>query len=117
MSKLLQKHCVPCEGGTAPLSRAQAEEYLLAAPGWTISDDGKKISHEVVCKDFMTAVKQINEIATLAESEGHHPDIHLTSWNHLLVELWTHAIGGLSDNDFIMTAKINRILGTQQTSS
>lgn len=106
----VSKHCIPCEGGTAPLTRAQADEYVLAAPGWTISDDGKKISREIVGKDFMTAVKYINQIATLAESEGHHPDIHLTNWNHLRVELWTHAIGGLSENDFIMAARINELL-------
>lgn len=107
------KKCVPCEGGTEPLTQTKAEEYLAAIPGWVLSDDFKKISREFQLKDFMLAVKFVNQIADIAESEGHHPDLAIFSWNHVRVQLWTHAIGGLSDNDFIVAAKVNQLWGQQ----
>ncbi len=109
----LHKKCVPCEGGVDPLARAKAEEYLVVVPEWRLSADAKHISRELKFKDFVSAVAFINELAKLAESEGHHPDIHLTGWNNVRVELWTHAIGGLSENDFIVAAKANQILSAQ----
>ncbi len=109
MINFTTKHCVPCEGGVEPLAPAKVQEYLSAVTGWEVLADNKKIWREIIFKDFVTAISFINKVATLAESEGHHPDLHLTSWNHLKVELWTHAIGGLSDNDFILAAKINSL--------
>jgi|SRR3989344_2746547 len=103
---LLNKKCVPCEGGVDPLSKEQIEGYLKITPGWTLSGDGKKISKEYKFKDFIGAINFINNVAELAESEGHHPDIHI-NYNKVLLELWTHAIGGLHDNDFILAAKID----------
>jgi 4a-hydroxytetrahydrobiopterin dehydratase len=111
MADFLHQKCVPCEGGVDPLTRAKAEEYLVAAPGWVLSQDVKHLAREIKFKDFVSAIAFINMLAKLAESEGHHPDIHLTGWNHVRVDLWTHAIGGLSDNDFIVAAKANRIVG------
>lgn len=108
---LVHKKCVPCEGGTKPLTREQAKPYLEAVTGWAMSADGKKISRDFTFKDFVSAVKFINLLADIAESEGHHPDIHLMGWNHVNIELWTHAIGGLSDNDFIIAAKTDQMLG------
>ncbi len=110
MHDFTKKHCVPCEGGVDPLTKAKAEEYLSVVPGWVLVSDVKHISRELVFKDFVSAMAFVNELAKLAEAEGHHPDIHLTSWNHLQVTLWTHAIGGLSENDFIVAAKTNHML-------
>lgn len=77
--------------------------------GWAVSPDLKKISREFVFKDFVEGVIFVNEIAHLAEEEGHHPDLKLHAYKKVLVELYTHAIGGLSENDFILAAKINEI--------
>ena len=105
---------MPCEGGVAPLTKAKAEEYLTVVPGWVLAQDVKHISQELKFKDFVSAIAFVNELAKLAEAEGHHPDINLTSWNHLQITLWTHAIGGLTENDFIVAAKANQILSHHQ---
>lgn len=108
---LLSRHCVPCEGGTKPLERSVAEAYLTATPGWDlVLDEPNKLIRNFKFKDFVKAMQFVNSIAWLAESEGHHPDITV-SWNRVSLELTTHAIGGLSDNDFIMAAKINDVEG------
>jgi len=106
MNNLLNKKCVPCEGGVAPLSKEQIEGYLKITPSWQLSGDGKKISKEYKFKDFIGAINFVNHVAEIAETEGHHPDIHI-NYNKVLLELWTHAIGGLHDNDFILAAKID----------
>jgi 4a-hydroxytetrahydrobiopterin dehydratase len=106
---LVAKHCVPCEGGMAPMARDEAERYLSGLPGWKLVDgEPAKITRSLKLKDFAQAMTFVNEIAQLAESEGHHPDICI-SWNRVRLELVTHAIGGLSMNDFIMAAKINEL--------
>ena len=107
--ELLKKKCVPCEGGVAPLSRENAQGYLAGLKEWALSEDGKAIRCQYVMKDFMTAVELINRIAEIAEAEDHHPDVHLTGYRKLAVELSTHAIDGLSLNDFILAAKIDRL--------
>ena len=81
--------------------------WLKELPGWELDGDGKRICREWVVKDFLAGVEFIQHVAQLAEEEGHHPDLHLTGYRHLSVELTTHAIGGLSENDFVMAAKIN----------
>lgn len=106
MTDLAQKKCVPCEKGTKPLSREQAKERLTQLSGWTLSGDARWLSKEFRCKDFKEAMAFADGIAALAEAEGHHPDL-LVSWGKLVVELTTHAIGGLSENDFILAAKID----------
>ncbi len=105
---LTQKHCIPCEGGTPPLTAAEIEKIKPGAPGWQIIDR-KKITREFKFKDFEAAMKFVNSAAKIAESEGHHPDIHVF-YNQVRIELSTHAIGGLSENAFIMAAKINTVL-------
>ena len=104
--ELTQKKCVPCEGGVPPMSDEKAQEMLQQTPGW--EKEGKKIQREFKFKDFVEAMKFVNKVADLAESEDHHPDIHIY-WNKVKLVLWTHAIGGLSENDFIMAAKVNEI--------
>jgi 4a-hydroxytetrahydrobiopterin dehydratase len=108
-SSLTSKHCRSCEGMGEPMSRPQAQEQLKSLTQWQLGDDAKGISRSIKTKNFMTAIALINRIAPIAEGENHHPDIHLTNYRHLRVELSTHAIGGLSENDFIIAAKIEQI--------
>ena len=103
------KTCQPCEGGVEPLSRAQAEQYLGVLDHWTLSLDAKDISKQFVMRDFLAAVELINTIAQTAEAEDHHPDVHLTGYRTLAIHLSTHAIQGLSQNDFILAAKIDAL--------
>ena len=110
-SDLLSKHCVPCEGGTKPLARSTAEAYLTATPGWELMlNEPMKLTRKLKFKDFAGSMQFINRVADIAEAEGHHPDFSV-SWNRVQLELTTHAIGGLSENDFIMAAKINDLEG------
>jgi 4a-hydroxytetrahydrobiopterin dehydratase len=108
---LAARHCVPCEGGTAVMSRPDAQAMLQRVAGWSLVDGPPlKIERSAKFKDFSQAMTFVNDVANLAEREGHHPDI-CVSWNRVRLELTTHAIGGLSDNDFIMAAKINELKG------
>jgi 4a-hydroxytetrahydrobiopterin dehydratase len=104
---LAKKHCVPCEGGVDPLNPDRVPNYLKLVPGWTTAD-GKKITREFKFKDFKEAIAFVNKVADIAESESHHPDIHLF-YNLVRLELSTHAIHGLHENDFVLAAKINEI--------
>ncbi|OGI85840.1 pterin-4-alpha-carbinolamine dehydratase [Candidatus Nomurabacteria bacterium RIFCSPLOWO2_01_FULL_41_12] len=103
---LLKKKCVPCEGGAEPLTKGEAIDYMAEVPGWSLSEDIKKISKEYKFKDFIGAINFVERVADVAEMEDHHPDIHI-HYNKVLLELWTHAIGGLSENDFIVAAKVD----------
>ena len=106
---LNQKQCKPCEGGTQSLTNEQVLKYLDTLKGWQVSDDGKMISRSFTMKNFMAAIHLIKNIAAVAESENHHPDIHLTGYRKLRIDLTTHAIGGLSENDFIIASKVNAL--------
>ncbi len=107
MEDLAQKKCVPCEGGVPPLAEATARSYLARLPGWSLVN-GRRIQKDFPCKDFARALAFVNRVGAIAEAEGHHPDILLHSWNRVRLEITTHAIGGLSENDFILAAKIDR---------
>lgn len=107
---LRTKKCLPCEGGVEPLTAEQASGLLSGLSGWSLSSDGKSIARSVKCKHFPAAIELVNQIAELAEQEQHHPDLHLTGYRHLAVVLTTHAIGGLSENDFIVAAKIDPLI-------
>ena len=104
--ELHQMKCEPCEVGGTPMPSEDVRRNLEKIPGWSLN--GKKIEREFVFKDFVEAMKFVNMVAEIAEGEGHHPDLHV-HWNKVLVELWTHSMGGLSENDFIVAAKINRL--------
>jgi 4a-hydroxytetrahydrobiopterin dehydratase len=106
---LARKPCTPCEGKTAPMARRDAEAHLKAVPGWALREEAKSIGRTYTMKNFMAAIQFIERIAALAEAENHHPDLHLTGYRLLDVELSTHAIGGLSENDFILAAKIEKL--------
>ncbi len=108
MTDLLHKKCIPCEGGTAPLNRAEAEEYLDQVSGWEFARQGKGITKSFEFPDFKSAMAFANQIGTLAEEEGHHPDLTV-AWGKVGVSLTTHAIGGLSENDFILAAKVDAL--------
>jgi 4a-hydroxytetrahydrobiopterin dehydratase len=109
MTQLTGKKCEPCEGKTQPFNKEQIAEYLPQVPGWQVSDDGKMLTRDWNMKNFIAAVEFINNVAKIAESEQHHPDVHLTGYRKLRVVLSTHAIGGLSENDFILAAKLNEV--------
>ncbi len=106
MNTLQNKHCVPCEGGTKPLTIKEIAEYFQVLSGWEV-EGNKELVKTYQCKDFAEAMAFVNAIGVIAEAEGHHPDINLFSWNKVTVTLSTHAIGGLSTNDFIVSAKID----------
>lgn len=109
MNSLTQKRCQPCEGIGKALDAARIREYLPLTPGWVVDTEGKGIAREFVMKNFLAAVRAIGQIAEIAETENHHPDIHLTGYRKLRIYLTTHALGGLSENDFIVAAKVNTL--------
>ena len=106
---LIGKRCKPCEGGIDPLDRASAGRLLPQVPGWRIGPDGRAIRREWVARNFAEAAEFFREVAMLAEAEGHHPDFHLTGYRQVAIDLTTHAVGGLTENDFILAAKIDAI--------
>lgn len=105
--ELTQKKCLPCEGGVPTLTPAEIETLLPKVPGWKVTLDGKRIRRDWTAKHFKAAMKFLSHVADVAEEEGHHPDLHLENYRNVAIEIWTHAIGGLSENDFILAAKIN----------
>ncbi|HUX36190.1 MAG TPA: 4a-hydroxytetrahydrobiopterin dehydratase [Candidatus Paceibacterota bacterium] len=115
MVHLSDKKCVACEGGgalpagrQAPLGEKEIKEYMSELrSGWHVIG-GKKIQREFKFKDFRAATNFVNKVADIAEAEGHHPDIYIF-YDMVKIELSTHAIKGLSENDFIIAAKIDRI--------
>jgi 4a-hydroxytetrahydrobiopterin dehydratase len=107
--ELSQKKCAPCEGGVAALSSSQAEAQLQKLEGWRLVHDSQRIRKEWVVKNFLAGLDFFRRVGQLAEDEGHHPDLHLEGYRNLAIEIWTHAIGGLSENDFILAAKIDRL--------
>lgn len=107
--ELTRKKCVPCEGGVPPLTAEESNALLASVPGWTLTPDGDRIRREWTAKNFMAGIDFFNKVAAIAEAEGHHPDLHLTGYRNVAIEIWTHAIGGLSENDFILAAKIDTL--------
>lgn len=112
MSKeLSQRHCKPCEGGVEPLGREQAGKLLGALHGdWSLSEDGLRISRRFDFPAYSRTLGFTNAVAWIAITEGHHPDITF-SYGYCVVSYTTHAINGLSDNDFICAAKVDRLAG------
>lgn len=103
------KHCVPCRGGIPPLTKKEFSPLLKQLKlQWQVEGD-KKITYQFTLKNFKEAIHFINEVANIAEAEGHHPDIHLTGWNQVQIVLYTHKIHGLHENDFILASKIEAI--------
>ena len=90
------------------MSMSEARAWAREVPDWELRDG--KLRRELVMKDFVLAMAFLNRVAELAEAEQHHPDLHLTQWNHVAIEIWTHAVGGLHLNDFVLARKIDGIL-------
>ena len=107
--QLTEKKCQPCEGGTDPLSRGRVDELLPQIPGWQASDDGKKIFRRFEFKGCYKTMAFLTAMAWIANKEAHHPDFE-AGYNFCLVNFSTHAIDGLSENDFICAAKVNDLL-------
>lgn len=109
--ELIQKKCSACEGGLPPCSPDFAREQLAHLVDWRLEDSGKSIRRGLRFRNFLQAIDALNRIAELAEQEQHHPDLHLTGYRVLTIVLTTHAVSGLSENDFILAAKIDRLIG------
>ncbi|XP_068667290.1 pterin-4-alpha-carbinolamine dehydratase 2, mitochondrial [Aristolochia californica] len=109
---LSNKKCVPCESkDIRPMLEQSAQELLPKIPGWSlVNEDGKlKLQRSWKVKTFTKGLEFFHAVADLAEAEGHHPDLHLVGWNNVKIEIWTHSVGGLTENDFILAAKINSL--------
>lgn len=107
--KLSDKKCVPCEGGVTRLNPAEAEVLRNKnTPNWKVENDNIKLFREFKFKNFKQAQEFVNKVGDIAESEGHHPDIEF-GWGYARITIYTHAIGGLHENDFILAAKIDKI--------
>jgi 4a-hydroxytetrahydrobiopterin dehydratase len=110
MSDLKSRRCNPCEGGVAPLLAAKAHELMRElAQEWRLAEDARSIRREFKFKDFYRTMSFVNALAHIANIEDHHPDLEV-GYNYCRILFTTHAIGGLSDNDFICAAKIDQIL-------
>ena len=109
MNSLKNRRCKPCEGGVDPLDDFRATRYLDQIPGWSFDVDKKSIKQKFKFKDFVTTMSFVNAIAWMAEQQGHHPDLSV-GYGYCEVKYTTHAIGGLSENDFICGALINELL-------
>ena len=111
MSDLLKKKCAPCEGGVMPFDITEIHKYQKKVDGWDVVKNDKKIfflEKKFKFDNFLKSQNFINEVGKIAELEGHHPDISF-GWGYAKIEITTHAIEGLSENDFILAAKIDQI--------
>lgn len=106
---LAQRRCRPCEGGVDKLTRPQAEQLLQQVPQWQIDPTAEKLTRRWRFDDFAAAMRFLNQVAEVAEDQQHHPDLQLSGYRHVQVDLTTHAIGGLSENDFIVAAQIDQL--------
>lgn len=105
MADLASRKCVPCKKGTPALAEAAAKTLLAQLPaGWKIAE-GKRIEKEFKFPDFKSALAFTNEVGKIAEKEAHHPDVHL-AWGKVKLVIWTHSVDGLSENDFVLAAKV-----------
>lgn len=108
MTDLTLKKCVPCEGGVAPLAMVEAQALLEQVVDWRLDEAGRVIYRDFSFKNFYHVMAFVNAVAWLAHQENHHPDLEV-GYQHCLVRYSTHAIGGLSENDFICAAKVNQL--------
>jgi len=101
-----KRHCVPCENGTPRLDPAAVAAALPSLPGWTANGDATRLERRYRFRDFLEAMRFVNAMAEVAEGEGHHPDFSVR-WNVVEVTLWTHVASGLTENDFILAARLD----------
>ncbi|CAM8902364.1 unnamed protein product [Rhodiola kirilowii] len=106
------KKCVPCNSrDMQAMAEEAANELITKVPGWNLEKDGGtlKLNRSWKVKSFTKGLEFFQAVAEVAETEGHHPDLHLVGWNNVKIDIWTHAVGGLTENDFILAAKINML--------
>ena len=111
MDDLINKKCIPCEGGVLPLDLSEIHKYQKKVDGWDVKPNEKKIfllEKEFKFKNFLDSQNFVNKVGNISENEGHHPDI-IFGWGYAIIKITTHAIEGLSENDFILAAKIDKI--------
>jgi len=109
---LADKPCVPCRGGVPPMERSRADAMLRELePGWQLNAEGH-LERAYPFKNFVQALEFANKVGAIAEKEGHHPDLHV-AWGKTVVETWTHKIGGLHRNDFILAAKTDNLYSSR----
>ena len=109
LKDLRSRHCESCEGKMQALPKAEVRQALETLRHWKLSADGKRIRREWRVKDFASGLEFFQKVGDLAENEGHHPDLHLVGYRDLAIELSTHAVGGLTENDLILAAKIDEL--------
>jgi 4a-hydroxytetrahydrobiopterin dehydratase len=109
LNPLPTRQCKPCEGGVEKLTVEKSQPLLRQVSQWQVDSTGDAIFRKFKFRDFLSAMKFLNRVAEIAEDQQHHPDLHLTGYRHVQIELTTHAIGGLSENDFILAAKIDQL--------
>ncbi len=108
-SELTARKCVPCEGGIDACPLPFVQQQLEQLSGWYLTHNNQRIRKDWTVKNFLAGLEFFKAVGVIAESEAHHPDLHLESYRNVWIEIWTHAIGGLSENDFILAAKIDQI--------
>ena len=111
MSNLKDKKCVPCEGGVIPFDISEIHKYQKKVDGWDIIKDERQIfflSKKFKFENFIKSQNFVNEVGKVSEQEGHHPDISF-GWGYCRIKIFTHAIKGLAESDFILAAKIDKI--------
>lgn len=106
---LIEKKCQACEGGVPPVGPVEAARLLKEIPGWTLDPESKYLERKFTFKGFYPTMSLVNAVAYIAQKEGHHPDMQV-GYNYLTIKFTTHAINGLSENDFICAAKVNALL-------
>ena len=112
MTDLHKKNCIPCRGGAVPFDISEIHKYLKKVEGWNVKKNEKEyyfLEKDFKFKNFLESQKFVNKVGEISEQEGHHPDI-LFGWGYAKISITTHAIEGLSENDFILAAKIDRII-------
>ena len=107
MSGLAEKNCVPCKGGVPALQGTELASYQSQVNNWNVSEE-HHIEREFSFPNFVDALQFTNQVGELAEQEGHHPDIYL-AWGKVGIKIWTHKINGLTESDFVLAAKIDRL--------
>jgi len=108
-SELRQARCVPCEGGVPKLTSEEIDQQLKLVHDWSVLGEPDRIRKTWTVRNFVAGMSFFEKVTELAESEGHHPDLHLHGYRNVEIEIWTHAIGGLSLNDFILAARIDEL--------